>query len=319
MAEQYRDDEKPEGTKEPKPEGKKEEKKPAPKEEPVPIICADFLDWRRPVAQDRFNLIHCDFPYGINLDKGGSSLNKGKTGKTYLDSPEDYAELLEHLTTAIDHTAASSAHMIFWFAMKYYQLTLDCLSEMEGWTIDRYPLIWDRGTEGVAPRPETENRRSYETAFFCYRGEAVISRVQCNVVSSQVTKEAHQSEKPVPMLYQLMGNIVTPETTFFDPTCGGGSSLIAAKMLGAKSVFGIEKDENNHKEAVKHYRKKMKERDEVKRIAEGDRQRRTNLVVSENAKDTITRLGKNQAYSPQYGWRPNPSNQQVGEQHKPFD
>ena len=261
-----------EGTSEEKPEGTEPNA-----EEPSPIHLGDFLTWKPEEGFDPFSFIHCDFPYGINLHKAGGKITKREDGKTYLDTKDVYSKLLNRLVRTIDDIAAEKAHLMFWFSMDHYALTYETLSAMEGWYIDPTPLVWDRGVRGIAPdvHNKTRFRKSSEFAFFGFRGNAKMYNVRCNVVRSLVTKQSHQSEKPVQMLYRFFGGFVDSTTTFFDPTCGGGSSVLAAKLLGAQSVYGLEIDEENALKAAKHYNRWIGLGKEVEEWAQNEKERRS--------------------------------------------
>jgi hypothetical protein len=56
------------------------------------IIHADFLEWAPSYAGPKFNLIHCDFPYGIG------SHESGQNPSGYSDTPDLYWNLIRCLS-----------------------------------------------------------------------------------------------------------------------------------------------------------------------------------------------------------------------------
>ena len=90
----------------------------------IPIITADFLEWAPAYTGPKFNFLHCDFPYGIDTDKRQQG-NAVAIQGGFDDSPDTYWRLLEALCKNLDRLCAESAHIMFWFAMKYYHDTLE--------------------------------------------------------------------------------------------------------------------------------------------------------------------------------------------------
>lgn len=205
-----------------------------------PILHGNFIEWASH-EQEKFNFIHCDFPYGINYHnaKGQSSSNPDR----YLDTPETYWQLFKALTVNLDNFCSPDAHMIFWFSPNLYCQTWEMLKFLSDFTFEEHPLIWHRPGEGIAPDPYRRPRRVYEMAFFGWRGEAKINAIRENVFSAPTFREHHPHEKSQPMLEHFFGMFVDSHTKLLDPTCGSGSSLRAAKRLGASTVFGIESNE----------------------------------------------------------------------------
>lgn len=198
----------------------------------------DFIPWARSYSGDRFNLIHCDFPYGIGVgDKSGQSARK-KTGG-FEDTPEVYENLIEQFTDNSERFIDQSAHLIFWFPMDRYQYTLETLEV--NWRVNPYPLIWHKSDNtGILPDPNRGPRRTYETAFFASRGDRKIVRAVANSIGAVSTREFHTSEKPRPVLTHFMRMLVDETTRMFDPTAGSGNAVRVAAELGAATCLGLE-------------------------------------------------------------------------------
>lgn len=203
------------------------------------ILNADFTHWVLSYAGPRFNLIHCDFPYGVNTgSKSGQSAAK-ITG-TYDDSPETYRSLLQSFTENTELFVEPSAHLIFWFSMNYYDETFKALTA-GGWKVDPFPLIWHKSDNaGIIPDANRGPRRTYETALFASRGDRKIVRAVANSFSAPTTREFHTSEKPRSMLEHFFRMLVDENTTLLDPTAGSGNAVRVAWQLGARSALGLE-------------------------------------------------------------------------------
>lgn len=216
---------------------------------PESIIQGDFISWSGSYTGPKFNLVHCDFPYGVNVFKGDQAgkanwQEEGRRGDVYNDDPNVYWELCRAFARNLDHFMAQSAHLIFWFSMDFYSETLDFFAQHAGELVfNPKPLVWVKSDNmGILPDPKRGPRQIYETALFASRGDRMIIRAVSNAISAPTDKEYHPSTKPVPVLKHFMGMLVDENTRMLDPTCGSASSLRAAEALGAKEVMGLELD-----------------------------------------------------------------------------
>lgn len=224
----------------------------AKEEKPIPLLHGDFHKWQESYDGPKFNLIHCDFPYGINV--ADSPRQNSVIQTHYEDTPDVYFQLLDRLGLAMDNVVADSAHLIFWFSMKFYTETFGLLSDM-GWTVNEFPLIWHKSDNaGVAPDPQRWYRRTYETAFHAARGDRKLT-AQGAVANSfsfpgSKSEAFHTSEKPIPVLNHFLRGICDDYSAVLDPTCGSGNAIKAALGLGASSVLGIELGKDFYDDAV---------------------------------------------------------------------
>lgn len=200
---------------------------------------ADFIKWLSKYRGPKFNLIHCDFPYGVGVgDKSGQSAAK-ITGQ-YVDTPDVYFKLLSAFCNNTNKFAADSSHLIFWFSMSFYNETLAALKAAD-WHVDPFPLIWHKSDNaGIIPDAQRGPRRTYETAFFASRGDRKIVRAVSNSISAPTSRELHTSEKPRPVLHHFFRMIVDENTRLLDPTCGSGNAVRVAAEAGAAYALGLE-------------------------------------------------------------------------------
>jgi ParB family chromosome partitioning protein len=213
---------------------------PAPLASPktAPVVNADFIQWVKTYEGPKFSFIHCDFPYGINFGatKGMASAHD----KKYDDSLDTYRALLDAFAAV---PALEQCHLIFWFSMNHYALTYSTLRD-QGWTVGHFPLIWGKSdNSGILPDPARGPRRNYETAFFCSKGDRKVVQATSNIFWGARGKTTlHPSEKPEDMLTHFFRMCVDDTTAVLDPTCGGGTALLAARGLKARNVLGLEID-----------------------------------------------------------------------------
>lgn len=217
----------------------------APPPEPViPLLNVSFHDWQETYNGHKFNLIHCDFPYGINV--ADSPRMDATIRDHYEDSPDIYWSLLDRLALAMDNVVAESAHLIFWHSMKMNQHgeTVERLEAM-GWKCNPFPLIWHKSDgSGIAPDPQRGPRQTYEAAIFASRGDRKITQEGCVANSfaypGRRDGAIHASEKPYAMLKHFMRMICDEYSIVLDPTCGSANALKVAEDLKAASVLGLE-------------------------------------------------------------------------------
>lgn len=203
-----------------------------------PVKVGNFNEWVNTFSGEPFNFIHCDFPYGINADRNQQGYAVQEHGG-YEDSADIYFQLLDTFINSCDRFVAESAHLVFWFSMKYYTETLALLRRTR-FIVDDFPLIWLKDV-GLLPDPNRGPRRVYETAFLGRAGDRKVVRAVSNAIQApRGSDHIHMSVKPVPVLDHFFRMLVDGTTTLFDPTAGGGTSLQAALGLGARSADGLE-------------------------------------------------------------------------------
>lgn len=222
-----------------------EEQATAPPPEPViPLLNVSFHDWQETYAGPKFNLIHCDFPYGINV--ADTPRMDATIRDHYDDSPDIYWALLDRLKLAMDNVVAESAHLIFWHSMKMNQHgETTALLEAMGWKCNPFPLIWHKSDgSGIAPDPQRGPRQVYEAAIFASRGDRKITQEGCvaNAFAYPGRRDGaiHASEKPYAMLRHFMRMVCDEYSFVLDPTCGSANALKVAEDLGAPLVLGLE-------------------------------------------------------------------------------
>lgn len=222
----------------------KVEKEPATKERESTIeseiFVADFVEWASTYSGWKFNFVHCDFPYGVGY--GTTNYSGSETWEKYDDSLEVYLKLLDTLTTHKDRIFFPSAHLVFWFSMNHYTLTVDTLRKA-GFEVNPFPLIWSKD-RGLIPDPERGPRRVYETALHASLGDRKVIKSVPNLTYAVVEKLEHISTKPKSMLEHFFTMFVDDLTEILDPTCGSGTALAAAKSLGAKRLVGMDVNED---------------------------------------------------------------------------
>lgn len=217
------------------------------------IQLANFMEWAPTYTDEPFNLLHIDFPYGINFGAARRQ-NSASDRKAYDDSPDLFWELCRCLRDNLDNVVAESAHIMFWFSLglepdnenSSYERIIRFFSAPRkdggcGLSVNPFPLVWCRNGS-ILPDPNRGPRRGYETAFLMTRGDRKIVRPVQNFFedSARGEKSTHTSEKPQEMLKYFLGMLVDGSSRVLDPTAGSGSAIRAAKSLGANHYLGLE-------------------------------------------------------------------------------
>lgn len=216
---------------------------------------ADFHLWAESYMGSPFNFLHCDFPYGIDFNKGDqTSTVKNKLAGDYDDSAEVYWALLNTLVQERDSLIAASAHIMFWYSQNLERETEDFfLKHFPDATLQKFKLIWHcSDSDGIVPDPQRYGRRTYETAMILTFGDRHI--VTPKALSFGAPRESktrhHRSQKPMSVLTHFMSMFVDDASSVLDPTAGSGTSLLAAHQLGAAHITGIEKEEKTYTTAL---------------------------------------------------------------------
>ena len=211
------------------------------------ILHESFLHWAPKYSGPKFNLIHCDFPYGIKVFAG---LQSGRSAhQTYDDSEDVYFQLLDCLLTNLDRIMGQNAHLVFWYSEKHGQETRRRVTEFNAKTqvpllLAIHPLIWVKSdNSGIAGDAKRSPRHVYETALFGVRGGRNLVKTAGDAYSAPTDRALHPSAKPEPVLKHFFTMLVDQSTRLLDPTCGSGSALRAAEALGASQVLGMDSDE----------------------------------------------------------------------------
>lgn len=210
------------------------------------VICADFLEWAATYDGPKFDVLHIDFPWG----KDYSGPRTRKTGKAtinpkYADDPDIFFGLVEGFLKLQDNVAFPAAHCLFWLDMRYYAWTIEQFLKAGWQLVSDFPYIWTKGYSGIASDVKRRPRHCYEVALMFARGDRKIVKLDKDHFECAIDEKLHLNQKPLAMLKHFLGIFVDEHTAVLDPTCGSGSALAAAKIIGAARVLGVELDSNN--------------------------------------------------------------------------
>jgi DNA modification methylase len=133
--------------------------------------------------------------------------------------------------------------MVFWFAMRNYQMTLDAL-RAAGWTVNPVPALWVKPS-GNSQVPSRILGSQYENFFYCSKGKAVLGKPGMNNVLHYKTPRirVHPTQKTVSMLSYILELFTNGPGRVLDPFMGSGSMAIAAIIAKYRYTgYEISKD-----------------------------------------------------------------------------
>jgi DNA modification methylase len=180
---------------------------------------------------EKFDLLLTDPPYGINED-WHKVKSRGK-----LAQPIDYGEFewdkAPPSNELIDLIRITSKHQIIWGGNFFHLPPTQCY------------LVWDKDNNSNdfadCELAWTNLKRAVRKLTYRWNG-----MLQENMKNKEI--RWHPTQKPQAVMNWCLSFV--PETkTMIDPFMGAGSSLLAARRLGIKSV-GIDKDERYCQSAI---------------------------------------------------------------------
>lgn len=187
--------------------------------------CRDILPTLDPV-----DLIVTDPPYGINY------VSNHTVGRGARPITNDGARLSIALQRNV--IPLLRANHVLWFTR--WDVWPDVWAELGPWFPLRGMLVWDKGDPGMGDLNHWGP--SYELIASAGYGKTTGGRDQSVIryAKPPATTRVHPTEKPRALLQYLIRKLAP--TTVLDPFAGGGSTLLAAKVLGCKAI-GVEIDE----------------------------------------------------------------------------
>lgn len=191
----------------------------------------------------KFNFVHCDFPFGKGLHKS-DLYRTNRKDMIYEDTENIYWLCCDNLIEAKKAGILSnSCHIMFWFPMNLYTKTFEFFKKHE-FRIEPYPLVWIKSDKmGLIPDPTRGPRRIYETAFIMSLGDRKVIKSTVNGCwcdSGKRSSALHASSKPAEMLSDFCRMFIDSDSVVLDPTCGSGTALEVALMQKAKFVVGLD-------------------------------------------------------------------------------
>jgi len=187
------------------------------------------------------HVIECDPPYGIDLQEMKRSKDNAASNiHSYEEiDEEDYPNFLLKLSKELYRVAHTNSWLIFWFGPSWQSEVLSALRAGQ-WQVDEIPAIWTK-TQGQTMQPEIYLGRAYEPFYLARKGSPVLlKRGRLNVFDFPTvpgSQKYHPTERPVPLIQELLETLATPRQMVLVPFLGSGATLRAAYNAGMQG-FG---------------------------------------------------------------------------------
>lgn len=214
------------------------------------VILGDAVEELPHLPDESFDVMLTDPPYGIGAQNFGS---QNLHPHAYDDSPESWLRLMVVLASESFRITKKLSHAYIFCDIRRWS-DLQVLMDAAGWDVWPRPLIWDRLTGGILPRPQHGPRYTYQAILYALKGGKTVLRNGMDVLRYPVPqKSIHAAEKPVELYIDLLRRSCLPGDRVIDPCAGSGTILPAANIL---SLFAtaIEINETFHNTALSRMR-----------------------------------------------------------------
>lgn len=206
----------------------------------------DAKDFLLTQPDGKYDIFLTDPPYGIDIcnTKGTVSGTGGTdaTGIYFKDTKDIFFKVLEYLPAQLYRITKPAAQGYMFFAPEFYQPAVEAFKAW-GWIPYVRPIIWTKQNYGHSNQPGLYPVSSYEMCLFIRKMDAkLIKEGQQDYISEPpVVGDAkiHTTEKPVPVIRNLLERIALPGMYVIDPFMGSGSTVETAVQL---QLFAVGND-----------------------------------------------------------------------------
>jgi site-specific DNA-methyltransferase (adenine-specific) len=198
--------------------------KPYYQDESTVIYCADCREILPMIPDKSVDLVLTDPPYGINVIGGSKSF--GSIGGSNIVRVNRYAPVFgDNETPDLTECFRLSSNQII-FGGNYLDLPI-----RKGW------IVWDKKCRN----DWDDNFSDAELAWTSF--DRVLKVYRCLYMGllhpHQSEKRCHPTQKPLELMSWILHNYSIADDSILDPFLGSGTTCIASKQLGRKSI-GIE-------------------------------------------------------------------------------
>jgi hypothetical protein len=203
------------------------------------LLCGDSANTEhldRLYADAAVGCVLTDPPYGMNLDTDYTSMGsgskkavlRGTTPKSYRpvigdDQQFDASLLIEYFSGVGEQ---------FWFGADYYRRTLSASDRDGSW------LVWDKRNEAS----DAGFGSGFELVWSrTAHKRDLLRHYYFGAFGVEGSGRVHPTQKPTPMLCEILNRWVPEGAAVADPFAGSGSTLIACEKTG-RSCYTSELD-----------------------------------------------------------------------------
>lgn len=206
----------------------------------VTIYHGDCRDIAAALPRRAVDLVLTDPPYGMAFVSGWTATKASVRN----DGVRQGIRIVRQAFNDLEPTFADDMHALVFC---HWESWPDFYDNLCGLFAMRNALIWYKAGGGMGDLRH-EYSKDYEVILFGARsrGRELAGKRAGAVIPGYRrvpgSQRLHPTEKPVPLLVELVERHTDPGQLVLDPFMGAGSTLLAAKSLGRRAI-GIEVDE----------------------------------------------------------------------------
>lgn len=184
-----------------------------------------------------FDCIVTDPPYGVDADKFSS---QSDLEHSYKDDAKTALELYSDLASLGYKYCRADAHLYAFCDLRHWW-AIARIFEHHQWQVCPFPIIWDKGNQGIAPNVTWLPRRTHETILFARKGGKQTTGLYPSIITGikSVDLKTHAAQKPAELYVELLRRSCLMGERVLDPFAGSGTIFAAAERLSLSAV-GIE-------------------------------------------------------------------------------
>lgn len=210
------------------------------------IIHADAREALAYLNPDRpIDCIITDPPYGANFWSRRAETPEGKSRVAKIENDGNVTDAIalfhEVMVPLVDHMDEGDIYVFTrWDIVDVW---MDAVKALPGVQY-KMLLIWQKGYPGMGDI-DSNWGCGHELILYCKKGRREVAFRRSGIIAVDkvhTTGHIHPTEKPVPLLEQLINMSTKRGDLVVDPFSGSGSTAVAAQRTG-RDAFGFELDE----------------------------------------------------------------------------
>lgn len=209
------------------------------------LHCGDCVEVMRGMADASVDAIVCDPPYGIAYQSARRTDKLERFDILEGDTELDFTWLDEAWRVLRDE----SPLFVFcrWDTQEPFRAAIAKRFAV------RSQVIWDRGVHGLGDL-KAQYAPCHDVAWFATKGKYEFPNGRpksiYRVDRLPANELLHPTQKPLPLMKWIIGDLTKPGDTVLDCFAGSGTTIVACMQMDRNSV-GIEKDVRYHAIATK--------------------------------------------------------------------
>lgn len=205
------------------------------------LIHGDSLTVLRQMEPESVDAIITDPPYGINY--------VSPTGARIQNDTAPFIWFLYDAFRVLKPGSSGRGTLVCFTRWDVQQVFIDAI-RLAGFIV-KSEVIWDKMQHGMGDL-KSQFAPSHENIIFAVKGKFSFPghRPKDLITHRKLpgSQMIHPTEKPVPLLADLITAVTKPGDLILDPFAGSGSTLVAAKKTGRRFT-GIELDDVHYAKA----------------------------------------------------------------------